>query len=76
MFQASLCPSSEEQDCMLPHMVFCTGCAGRGRVELTRSLRPSSTRPRPAQLVQNTICGNTQSCSPEDGYNDTRNVLR
>ena len=24
MFRASLCPSSEEQECALPHMVFCT----------------------------------------------------
>jgi len=34
MFQASLHPSSGEEDCVLPHMVFCTGCASRGRVEL------------------------------------------
>jgi len=34
MFWASLCPSSGEQE----HMVFCTGCAGRGRVELGRKL--------------------------------------
>jgi len=34
MFRASLCPSSGEQDCVLPHMVFCTGYAGCGCVEL------------------------------------------
>jgi len=34
MFRASLCPSSGEQDRVLPHMVFCTGCAGCGCVEL------------------------------------------
>ena len=34
MFQASLCPSSGKQDCVLLHMVFCTGCAGCGCVEL------------------------------------------
>jgi len=34
MFRASLCPSSGEQDRVLLHMVFCTGCAGCGCVEL------------------------------------------
>jgi len=91
MCQTSLCPSSGEQDRLLPHMVFCTGCAGCGCVELRRelcalcesncyaallllfdfrtvhSLRPGSTKPQP---VQNTICGSTQSCSPDDGHND------
>ena len=38
MFQASLCPSSEEQECALPHMVFCTGSYGCGCVELGREL--------------------------------------
>jgi len=38
MFQASLCPSSGEQDRVLLHMVFCTGCAGCGCVELGRKL--------------------------------------
>jgi len=38
MFRASLCPSSGEQGCVLPHMVFCTGCAGCGCVELGRKL--------------------------------------
>ena len=36
MFGASLCPSSGEQECALPHMVFCTGCVGCGCVELGR----------------------------------------
>ena len=26
--------------------------------------------------VQNTICGNTRSCSPDDGHNDALNMLR
>jgi hypothetical protein len=30
MFRASLCPSSGEQECALPHMVFCTGFDGYG----------------------------------------------
>jgi len=34
MFRASLCPSSGEQDWVLPHMVFCTGCAGCDCVDL------------------------------------------
>ena len=34
MFRASLCPSSGEQYCALPHMVFCTGSDGCGCVEL------------------------------------------
>ena len=34
MFRASLCPSSGEQECALPHMVFCTGSDGCGCVEL------------------------------------------
>ena len=38
MFQASLCPSSGEQDRVLLHVVFCTGCAGCGCVELGRKL--------------------------------------
>ena len=38
MFRSSLCPSSGEQDCVLPHMVFCTFCAGCGCVELGREL--------------------------------------
>ena len=38
MFRASLCQSSGEQDRVLLRMVFCTGCAGRGCVELGRKL--------------------------------------
>ena len=37
-FRASLCPSSGEQECALPYMVFCTGCGGCGCVELGREL--------------------------------------
>ena len=38
MFRASLCPSSGEQECALPHMVLCTGSDGCGCVELGREL--------------------------------------
>ena len=31
-------PISGHQDCILPHMVFCTGCAGCGCVQLGREL--------------------------------------
>jgi len=30
----------------------------------------------PPVTVQNTICSNTRSCSPGDGHNDARNMLR
>ena len=33
MVRASLCPSSGEQECALPFMVFCTDCDGSGCVE-------------------------------------------
>ena len=38
MFRASLWPSSGDQGRLLLHMVFCTGCAGCGCVELSRKL--------------------------------------
>ena len=30
----------------------------------------------PPVTVQNTICSNAQSCSPHEGHNDVRNMLR
>ena len=71
MFRASLCQSLGEQDRVLLHMVFCTGCAGCGCVELGRKLCAHGAQP-----VQNTICSNTRSYSPEDWHNDARNMLR
>ena len=38
MFRASLCPSPGDQDRVLLHTVFCTGCAGCSCVELGRKL--------------------------------------
>jgi len=161
MFRASLCPSSGEQDRVLPHMVFCTGCADCGWLWLCgaaswavctvwkllfdsnfhtvhtvhtahnaaphnhsqpQTTHPGRTthavghgpillmmgvvcavctvwkllsnsnfqtvntahntaphnhnQPQLAQPVQNTICGSTRSCSPDDGHNDARNMLR
>ena len=40
------------------------------------SSRASCTQPQPSQPVQNTICGSAHSCSPDDGHNDARNMLR
>ena len=37
MLRASLCPSSGEQECALPHMVFCTG-AVKVTVRLSRTV--------------------------------------
>jgi len=34
------------------------------------------SQPQSAQPVQNTICGSTWSCSPNDGHNDAQNMLR
>ena len=31
---------------------------------------------QPSLPVQNTICGSAHSCSPDDGHNDARNMLR
>jgi len=61
-------------------MVFCISCACCGCVELDCELcahrsQPNFTQPQQAQLMQNTICSYTQSCSPEDGHNDARNML-
>jgi hypothetical protein len=66
MFRALLCPSSGEQDCELPHMVFSTGCAGRGRVQQDAScmlwdekqlyLSAYSSRPAPHHHDQHNQC--------------------
>jgi len=41
IFRASLCPSSGEQDRVLPHMVFCTGCAGCGWCTVHTAYNPA-----------------------------------
>jgi hypothetical protein len=65
MFQASLCPSSEEeqQDC-LKLCVVMSGCAGCGHVEHVGSVH--------FVKVVITTRGFKQSycCSPDDGHND------
>ena len=42
----------------------------------TKSLRLSRLVVFSLVTVQNTICGRTRSCSPDDGHNDARNMLR
>jgi hypothetical protein len=37
---------------------------------------PSYTKPRQAQTMQNALWVNTQSCSPDDGHNYSRNMLK
>jgi len=44
MFRSPLCPSSGEQDRVLPHMVLCTGCAGCGRLWLWGALCTECTQ--------------------------------
>jgi len=36
----------------------------------------SSTQPQPSLPVQNIVCSSAHSCSPDDGHNDARNMLR
>ena len=55
---------------------YCIWCSALVVWSWVVSLRPSSTQPQPAQPMQNTICSNTRSCSPDDEHNDARNMLR
>ena len=64
-------------DCVLPHMVFCTGCAGRGGgVELGRELASQLHTTTASTHNAEHHTRESQSCSPEDGHNDARNMLR
>ena len=56
----------------------CVHCESESNSNLhsAYSLHPSSTQPQPSQPVQNTICGSAHYCSPDDGHNDARNMLR
>ena len=88
MFRASLCPSSGEQDRVLPHMISCTGSAGCGWLwscgaaswvvcnftQWTQLTTQLYTTT--AQPLQNTICRSIRSCSPDDRHDDARNMLR
>jgi len=60
MFRASLCPSSGEQD-----VCYCTWCAALVLLDVAGS-GCGVLRCRVRAL----------SCSPEDGHNDARNMLR
>jgi len=50
-------------------------CEAGSEAVCAHSLRPSFTQPQPAQPVQNTICCNTRSSSPDGGHNDSQNML-
>ena len=51
-------------------------CTVKVTVHSAHNSLPRSTQPQPSQPVQNTICGSAHSCSPDDGHNDARNMLR
>jgi hypothetical protein len=76
MFRASLCPSSgeQEQDWLKPHVKM-PGCAGCGCVEpwcRQCTLLESCCSTAVQQLSKSAH----QSCSPDDGHNVARNMLR
>jgi hypothetical protein len=81
MFLATLCPSSGEKDCEMPHVVLNAGCACRGRAEQGRELSALtescfSKNHTIAHPVLNTTGGVSHSCSPDGGHNSARNMLR
>ena len=55
---------------------FVLHCLSNINLNSAHSSRPSATQPQSSQPVQNTICGSTHSCSPDDGHNDARNMLK
>jgi len=68
MFRASLCPSSGEQDRVLLHMVFCTGCAGCGCVELCRALCEGYCSNSKLCALCEGYCSNSKLCALCEGY--------
>jgi len=70
MFRASLCPSSGEQrPCVTAYGILC--CNKRGKVDV----RLISTFSRLFQCITPYTVTHGL-CSPEDGHNDARNMLR
>ena len=65
MFRSSLCPSSGDQDGLLLHMVFCS---------VTR--RGKTIRRESRSVYGSHVLRFPPSCSPDDGHNDARNMLR
>jgi len=56
---------------------LCEGYSNLHTVHTAHDAAPHNhIQPQPAQPVQNTICGSTRYCSPDDGHNDARNMLR
>jgi len=62
MFRASLCPSSGEKYRVLLHMVVLLDVVGTNHIQQNQRSTPYA--------VAHGIC------SPEDGHNDARNMLR
>ena len=63
----------------LRHELFalCQGYCSTHTVHTAHNAAPHNySQPQPAQPMQNTICSSTVSCSPDDGHNDARNMLR
>jgi len=61
-------------------VVRCVNCVESNsnlhRVHAAHDADPEDhSQPQTAQLMQDTICGSTRSCSPGDGHNDARNML-
>jgi len=60
----------------------CQGYCSNSRTVTLTVLAPYNAaphnryQPHPAEPAQHTTCSNTQSCSPEDGHNDARNMSR
>ena len=70
LFRASLCPSSGEQQCALPHMVFCTGSDGCGCVELGRKLCYYSTESN--SNLHSAHISRPSSTQPQPSHNQCR----
>jgi len=67
MFRASLCPSSGEQR---PCVTACEYCSH------PTTQRPNRYQPHPAEPAHTPHAVTHGLCSPEDGHNDARNMLR
>ena len=82
MFRESLCPSSGTLDlfyCIwfsaLDVVAGVVGSREAGRVHSAHGLLPCFPRHQAAHQVLKTVCSNIQSSVPEDGLNDSRNML-
>ena len=66
--------------CMELRRELCALCESNSNLHTVHTAHNAAphnhSQPQPAQPVQNTICGSTPSCSPDDGHNDARNMFR